>query len=92
MKKTPDAHFFDDIARVAGGAVNIMSGLQQQIHNDIKSRFDDLAGRLNLVPREDLERAEARIAKLEKAVAELQDKNAHKKPGAVKSAGKKKKT
>ncbi len=65
---------FDDIARVAGGAVNLLSGLQQQIQTDIKTRLDDMAARLDLVPREDLDRAEARIAALEKAVAALQGK------------------
>jgi BMFP domain-containing protein YqiC len=77
----PDNKIFDDLARVAGGAVNIMSGLQQQIQNDIKSRVDELASRMNLVPREDLDRAEARIEKLEKAVASLQGKP-EKKPQA----------
>jgi BMFP domain-containing protein YqiC len=74
MKTGPDAKIFDDIARMAGGAVNMFSGLQQQIQSDIKSRFDELASRLDLVPREDLERAEARIAKLEKSVAALNEK------------------
>lgn len=72
MKKFgPDAGFIDDLARMAGGAVNVMSGLQQQIQEDIRSRVDQMAARLDLVPREDLERAEARIAKLEKQVAAL---------------------
>lgn len=90
----PDSKIFDDLARVAGGAVNIMSGLQQQIQSDIKSRVDELASRMNLVPREDLERAEARIEKLEKAVAALQGKpvkTAQAKPPKKPAAKKKKK-
>lgn len=67
----PDSKILDDIARVAGGAVNILSGLQQQIRDDVRSRFEEMATRMDLVPREDLERAEARIAKLEEQVAAL---------------------
>ncbi|PJB71503.1 MAG: hypothetical protein CO093_05005 [Alphaproteobacteria bacterium CG_4_9_14_3_um_filter_47_13] len=61
-----DPKILDDIARVAGGAVNIFSGLSQQIREEIKSRVDDMASRMDLVPREDLERAEAMIAALRK--------------------------
>ena len=71
MKMGPDPKLFDDLARMAGGAVNILSGMQQQVQSEIKTRIDELATRLDLVPREDLERAEARIAKLEKTVADL---------------------
>ena len=88
MKTGPDPKLFDDIARVAGGAVNLFSGLQQQIQADIKSRIDDLAARMDLVPREDLERAEARITALEKKVAALSEK----KTATKKTAGKKKKS
>lgn len=64
IKPKLDAKILDDIARVAGGAVNIVSGLKQQVSEDIRSRMDDLADRADLVPREDLERAEAMIQKL----------------------------
>lgn len=67
-----DPRFLDDIARVAGGAVNIVSGLQQQLREDMKSRVDDLANRADLVPREDLERAEAMIQKLRARVDDLE--------------------
>ena len=53
----PDPKIFDDIARVAGGAVNIVSGLQQQIREDVKARIDEVAARMDLVPREDLDQA-----------------------------------
>jgi BMFP domain-containing protein YqiC len=86
MKLGPDPKMFDDIARVAGGAVNLLSGLQQQIQSDIKTRLDEMAVRLDLVPREDLDRAEARIAALEKTVAALKEKID---PKQGKGAGKK---
>ncbi len=49
----------DDIAKVAGGGVSILSGVRNQIRGDIQSRIDDLAQRMDLVPREDFERLEA---------------------------------
>ncbi len=62
----PDPHFLDDIAKVAGGAVNVLSGLRQQIESEIKTRVEEMAARLDLVPREDLERVEAQLARLQK--------------------------
>ncbi len=70
----PDPKIFDDIARVAGGAVNILGGLQQQIHEEIKSRMEEMASKMDLVPREDVNRAESRIDALEKRVKALEGK------------------
>ncbi len=67
-----DPRFLDDIARVAGGAVNIVSGLQNQLREDVRSRMDSLADRADLVPREDLERAEAMLQKLRQRVDALE--------------------
>ncbi len=90
----PDPKLFDDIARMAGGAVNILSGVQQQVQSEIKTRIDELAARLDLVPREDLDRAEARIAKLEKNMAALMERldgKPAKKPAAPKAKASSKK-
>ena len=64
----------DDIARVAGGTVSIVSGLSKNIRDEIKARIDEMGDRLDFVPREDFERLEllvkeqaARIEALEKA-------------------------
>ncbi len=76
----PDPKVLDDIARVAGGAVNILSGLQQQIRDEIKSRVEDVADRMDLVPREDYDRAMAMIAALEKRVAALESGHTKKAP------------
>lgn len=67
-----DPRLLDDIARVAGGAVNIVSGLQHQLREDMRSRMDDYASRVDLVPREDLERAEGMILKLRERVEALE--------------------
>ncbi len=87
-----DPRFLDDIARVAGGAVNIVSGLQNQLREDVRSRMDSLADRADLVPREDLERAEAMLQKLRQRVDALEvrlDKIEGKKSAAPKAAAKK---
>lgn len=62
----PDPKIFDDLSRVAGGALNVFSAFREQILGDIKARVDEAASRMDLVPREDLERLELRVAALEK--------------------------
>ena len=59
----------DDIARVAGGTVSVFSGLSRNIREEIKSRVDEMADRLDLVPREDLKALETRVEALEKQLA-----------------------
>ncbi len=60
----------DDVARLAGGAIGVASGISQNIRAEIKSRADDVSDRLDLVPREDLDRVEAM---LQNAIKEQQD-------------------
>lgn len=86
MKKGPDPRILDDIARVAGGAVNIVSGLQQQIRDDLRSRVDDMAARMDLVPREELDRALAMIGALRARVDGLEDRLAKLEGGKAKTA------
>lgn len=62
----PDPKIFDDLSRVAGGALNVFSAFREQILNDIKARVDEAAERMNLVPREDFDRLEARVNALQK--------------------------
>ena len=53
----------DDIARIAGGAVGIVSDTGKQAGEALRTRVDDLAMRLDLVPREDFEKLEAMLSK-----------------------------
>lgn len=53
----------DDIAQLAGGAAGLLGNLQQQIRDEIKVRVEDMATRMDLVPREDLDRVEALLNK-----------------------------
>lgn len=85
----PDPKFFDDLARVAGGAVNIVSGMQEQIRNDIRARVEEMATRMDLVARDELDMARAlidkqrqRIDTLESRIAALEGKG---KPAAAKN-------
>ncbi len=64
----------DDVARVAGGAVGALGGLRRQIKDEVRARIDDLAQRLNLVPREDFERVELMIFKAREEQARLNER------------------
>lgn len=57
----------DDLAQLAGGAAGLVSGVQQQIRDDIKARMEEMAANMDLVPREEFDRLEAM---LQKALAE----------------------
>tara|TARA_B100001989_G_C24548775_1_gene472762 strand:- start:2812 stop:3075 length:264 start_codon:yes stop_codon:yes gene_type:complete len=61
----------DDLARFAGGTVEIISGAKGQARESFKSRIDDLAQTLDLVPREDFERLEAMVITLREEQEEL---------------------
>ena len=64
----------DDVAQLAGGVVGIASGMKEQIENDIKARVEEMATRLDLVPREDLERVEAIVKAMEERITNLEAK------------------
>ena len=51
----------DDIAKMAGGAASALGNIQTQIKEDVKARVDEIAMRMDLVPREDFERVEAML-------------------------------
>jgi hypothetical protein len=86
----PDPKFFDDIARVAGGAMNVFSGLREQIENDVKARVEEMASRMDLVPREDFDRLALQVTALQKRVDELTGKAKTAKPSPAKPATKSK--
>ncbi|MCB1721038.1 MAG: accessory factor UbiK family protein [Rhodospirillales bacterium] len=71
MIKSKDK-MLDDIAHVAGGTLSIFSGLGENIREDVKTRIDEIAHRLDLVPREDFERLEALVQTQEKRIQTLE--------------------
>jgi len=52
-----------------------MASIRQEIADDIKERVEAMATRLDLVPREDFERLEARISALEALLKEKPKKD-----------------
>ena len=65
---------FEDISQLAGSAAGLMNDLRQQIHEDVKTRVDDMAAKMDLVPREDFEKLEAQLKDLHERLAKLEDK------------------
>ncbi len=77
--------FFDDIARVASGALGALSGLRAEMEAMMRQQFERFTSSLDLVPRdefevvramaikarEDNEAQAARIAELESKLAAL---------------------
>ena len=77
----------DDLARLAGGAVSIVSGLGENLRQDVKSRIDETAQRLDLVPREDFDRLEKLVQEQAKKIEALEKEL---KPKKTKKAASKK--
>ncbi|MAF68215.1 MAG: hypothetical protein CMH25_02590 [Micavibrio sp.] len=75
--------FMDDLARMAGGTAGLFNSFRKEIQEDVKERVDMMVDRLDLVPRQDLEKLEKRVAKLEEKTGVA------KKPAATKAAPKK---
>ncbi len=62
----PKDHFLDQLKNTATGTLSAMEslarGARTQIMEDLRVRADEWATRLDLVPREDFERLEQRLA------------------------------
>jgi len=89
---------FDDLARVANGAVSTLVGVKDEIEALVRQRVDRLLADADLVPRDEFEAVKAmaaearaeqeslaeRIAALEKAAAKPRARTTAKKPAARK--------
>jgi len=71
--------FFDDLARVAGGAFGTLDGLRNEIEELVRQRFERMLSDMDLVPREEFdavkavaEKARLEQERLEKRVAALE--------------------
>lgn len=81
-----DNRLFDDIARVASGALNALGGVKDEIETRVRERIERLAAEMDLVTRDELDAAkavavkaraaqedlEARVAALEARIAALE--------------------
>jgi len=77
--------FFDDIARVAGGALGALSGLKAEVEALVRQQFERFMAGADMVPRDEFEAVRAlaikarteqedlaeRVAALEAKLAEL---------------------
>ena len=54
---------FDDFARMAGGALNVLTGLKTEIEAMVKSQMEAWLSHMNLVTREEFEAVKAMAAK-----------------------------
>jgi BMFP domain-containing protein YqiC len=84
-----DKNLLDDIAKVAGGAVSLISTVRRQVKSDVRGRMDSYANRLDLAPREEVERLQAQVAmfrseqdSLKKRITELEALVMGQKPAA----------
>ena len=55
--------FFDDLARLAGGAVNALSGLKSEVEALVRQQFERLTATMDVVSREEFEAVRAMAAK-----------------------------
>ena len=55
--------FFDDMARLAGGAAGLFAGLRTEIDALVKQQMQRVLGEMELVPREEFEAVKAMAAK-----------------------------
>ncbi len=85
--------FFDDLARVAGGALGALSGLRAEFEALVKQQMERWTSTMDMVPREEFEAVRAMAAKardeqlaLEQRVAALEARLAGTPAAAAKPA------
>ena len=74
-----DNRFFDDLARMANGALGSLHGVREDVESRLKQRFERIVGDMDLVTREEFDAVKAMATKareqneaLEKRIAELE--------------------
>lgn len=55
--------WFDDLARVATGALGTLSGVRDEVEQRLKEQVERVLGRMNLVRREEFDAVQAMAAK-----------------------------
>lgn len=58
-----DNKLFDDLARVAGGALGALSTLREEAETRMRQQFEQILGRMDLVRREEFDAVQAIAAK-----------------------------
>ena len=84
--------FFDDLARVAAGAMGTLSGMKSEVESRVREQFERVLSGMDLVSRDEFEAVKAMAAKarteqedLQRRVTELESQiaalAAHEPPG-----------
>lgn len=58
-----ESKLLDDIARVAGGAVSVLSSLRQQMRADLRDRMDNLGAQMDFAQRDEIDRLKLMLEK-----------------------------
>ena len=58
-----DNRLFDDFARMAGGALNALTGLKTEVESLVRQQMEHFLSSMNLVTREEFEAVQALAAK-----------------------------
>ena len=74
-----DNRLFDDLARMANGALGSLQGVREDVESRLKQRFERFVGEMDLVSREEFDAVKAMAAKareqneaLETRIADLE--------------------
>jgi BMFP domain-containing protein YqiC len=66
--------FFDDIARVASGALGTLTGVRDEIETRVREQVERVLGRMNLVRREEFDAVQAMVAKARSVQEALEER------------------
>ena len=69
-------NFFDDMAKMAGGAFQNAEGIRKQMENIIKEKFTECTKSMNIAHRDELQELRSLIATLEARIAAIETKTA----------------
>jgi BMFP domain-containing protein YqiC len=92
-----DNRLLDDLARMANGALNTLSGLRDEIESRVRERVERVLANMDMVPRDEFEAIKAmaqtaragqedlaaKVAELERRVHELSAAKGGRKPAAT---------
>lgn len=66
-----DNRLLDDLARMANGALNTLSGLREEIETRVRERVERMLADMDMVPREEFEAVKAMAQKARSEQEEL---------------------
>jgi BMFP domain-containing protein YqiC len=92
-----DNRLLDDLARMANGALNTLSGLRDEIESRVRERVERVLANMDMVPRDEFEAIKAmaqtaragqedltaKVAELERRVNELSTAQSRPRPAAT---------